>query len=380
MGKHLVFVGGGHAHLTALVNMGEYIRQGHRITVIGPSPYHYYSGMGPGMLSGIYHPQEVRFHIKKLVEDRGGEFREDRVVRIDPRGRSLSLKSGQELAYDVVSFNTGSEVPADLLSGESPENLFPVKPVVHLLRARRAIRNALKDRKLRFLIVGGGAAGVEVSANLWRLVRDSRGEGQITLIAGQKLLGGALDRVREIARDSLTERGIEIIEGNRATQIQRESVTLADRKILPYDFAFMAMGIRPSPLFRQSMLPTGKDGGMLVNVHLQSVDHPEIFGGGDCIAFAERELSKVGVYAVRENPLLLQNLMAALEGKTMEVFDPQKEFMLILNLGNGRGLLWRKNFVWEGRLAFLLKDYIDRKFMRKFQVSGEREEPEEAGS
>jgi len=380
MGKHLVFVGGGHAHLTALVNMGEYIRQGHRITVIGPSPYHYYSGMGPGMLSGIYRPQEARFHIKKLVEDRGGEFREDQVVRIDPHGRSLSLKSGQELAYDVVSFNTGSEVPADLLSGESPENLFPVKPVVHLLRARRAIRNALKDRKLRFLIVGGGAAGVEVSANLWRLVRDSRGEGQITLIAGQKLLGGALDRVREIARDSLTERDIEIIEGNRATQIQKESVTLADGKILPYDFAFMAMGIRPSPLFRQSGLPTGKDGGMLVNIHLQSVDHPEIFGGGDCIAFAERELSKVGVYAVRENPLLLQNLMAALEGKTMEVFDPQKEFMLILNLGNGRGLLWRKNFVWEGRLAFLLKDYIDRKFMRKFQVSGEREEPEEAGS
>ncbi len=376
MGRHLVFVGGGHAHLTALVNMGEFIRRGHRVTVIGPSPYHYYSGMGPGMLSGIYRPQEVRFHIKKLVEDRGGEFREDRVVRIDPYGRNLYLQSGQELPYDVVSFNTGSEVLRDLLSGEAPETLFPVKPVVHLLRARRAIRSALQDRKLRFLIVGGGAAGVETTANLWRLMRDCQGEGHITLVAGRKLLGGTLDRVGKIARDSLTERGIEIIEANRATQIKKESVTLADGKILPYDFAFMAMGIQPSPLFRQSGLPTGKDGGLLVNVHLQSVEHPEIFGGGDCIAFAERHLSKVGVYAVRENPLLLQNLMAALEGKAMQVFDPQREFMLILNLGNGRGLLWRKNFVWEGRLAFLLKDYIDRKFMKKFQVSGEREEEE----
>jgi NADH dehydrogenase FAD-containing subunit len=348
--------------------MGEYIQRGHRVTVIGPSPYHYYSGMGPGMLSGIYRPQEVRFHIKKLVEDRGGEFREDRVVRIDPHGRNLYLQSGLELPYDVVSFNTGSEVPRDLLSGEASETLFPVKTVVHLLRARRAIRSALKNRKLRFVIVGGGAAGVEVTANLW--------EGQITLVAGRKLLGTATDRVGKMARDSLTERGIEIIEGNRATQIKKESVTLADGKILPYDFAFMAMGIQPSPLFRQSGLPTGKDGGLLVNVHLQSVEHPEIFGGGDCIAFAERHLSKVGVYAVRENPLLLQNLMAALEGKAMQVFDPQREFMLILNLGNGRGLLWRKNFVWEGRLAFLLKDYIDRKFMKKFQVSGEREEPE----
>jgi NADH dehydrogenase FAD-containing subunit len=380
MGKHLVFVGGGHAHLTALLNMGEYIQRGHRVTVVGPSPYHYYSGMGPGMLSGIYRPQEVRFHVKKLVEDRGGEFREDRVVRIDPHGRSLHLQSGQEISYDFVSFNTGSEVANDPLLAEPQETVFPVKPVVHLHRARGAIRSALKDRHLRFVIIGGGAAGVEISANLWRLVRDSRGQGQITLIAGRKILHGALDRVGKIARDSFRERGIEIIEGNRATRIKKESVTLADGKILPFDFAFLAMGIRPSPLFRQSGLPTGEDGGLLVNVHLQSMDHPEIFGGGDCIAFAERRLAKVGVYAVRENPLLFQNLLASLEGKAMEVFEPQREFMLILNLGNGRGLLWRKNFVWEGRLAFLLKDYIDRKFMKKFQVSGEREEPEGAGS
>jgi NADH dehydrogenase FAD-containing subunit len=380
MGRHLVLVGGGHAHLTALVHMGEYIQRGHRVTVVGPSPYHYYSGMGPGMLSGIYRPQEVRFHIRKLVENRGGAFREDRVVRIDPQGRKLTLQSGQELSYDVVSFNTGSEVANDLPFHPSSEILFPVKPVVHLRQARRAIRKALPNRKLHFLIVGGGAAGVEVSSNLWRLVRDGGGEGQITLIAGRKLLGGIPDRVRKMARDSLTGRGIAIIEGNRAIRVEKESVALADGKMLPYNFIFMAVGIRPSPLFRQSGLATGKDGGLLVNIHLQSVDHPEIFGGGDCIAFAERDLAKVGVYAVRENPLLLQNLMAALEGKALEGFVPQREFMLILNLGNGRGLLWRKNFVWEGRLAFWLKDYIDRKFMKKFQVSGEREEAEEASS
>jgi hypothetical protein len=45
-------------------------------------------------------------------------------------------------------------------------------------------------------------------------------------------------------------------------------------------------------------------------------------------------------------------------------------------MGNGRGILWRKNFVYEGRLAFLLKDYIDRKFMKKFQVAGESQEKE----
>lgn len=64
MPKHLVFVGGGHAHLTALMSLRDTVRAGHRVTLIGPSPYHYYSGMGPGLLSGIYRPAEARFHVK----------------------------------------------------------------------------------------------------------------------------------------------------------------------------------------------------------------------------------------------------------------------------------------------------------------------------
>ncbi len=89
MGKHLVLVGGGHAHLTALKNLSEFTRRGHGVTLVSASSYHYYSGMGPGMLSGIYNPSEVRFHVKKMAEERGAEFIEDNVVKIDPVDRRL---------------------------------------------------------------------------------------------------------------------------------------------------------------------------------------------------------------------------------------------------------------------------------------------------
>ena len=105
--------------------------------------------------------------------------------------------------------------------------------------------------------------------------------------------------------------------------------------------------------------------------------HPDIFGGGDCISLEGRPLAKVGVYAVRENPVLYYNLLAALERGRMEVFAPQQEFLLIFNMGNGKGIFWKKNWIWEGRLAFLLKDYIDRKFMRTFHISGELDEQSE---
>jgi hypothetical protein len=55
-------------------------------------------------------------------------------------------------------------------------------------------------------------------------------------------------------------------------------------------------------------------------------------------------------------------------------FKPQKYFLLIFNVGDGQGIFWKKDWAWESRLGFLLKDYIDRKFMRKFQVSGELDE------
>ncbi|MEJ2459916.1 MAG: hypothetical protein P8Y58_17990, partial [Novosphingobium sp.] len=58
-------------------------------------------------------PQEVRFHVKKMVEDRGGAFIQDTVSRIDPDRKVLHLKSGGEIVYDVVSCNTGSTVPTD---------------------------------------------------------------------------------------------------------------------------------------------------------------------------------------------------------------------------------------------------------------------------
>jgi NADH dehydrogenase FAD-containing subunit len=167
MGKRLVFVGGGHAHLMSLKNLSSFRRHGHEVVLISPSPYHYYSGMGPGMLSGIYHPWEVRFHIKKLAEDQGAIFIKDKVVKIDPGQHLLFLSSGEKFNYDIASFNTGSEVPVQSLTTVQRENIFTVKPVVNLLKARHAILDAIKSRKaLNLVVVGGGPAGVEISGNL----------------------------------------------------------------------------------------------------------------------------------------------------------------------------------------------------------------------
>jgi len=117
MRKHLVLVGGGHAHMVTLANLRLFIEKGHKVTVVGPSPYHHYSGMGPGMLGRIYTPDDIRFSTQHVVKKQGGTFILGKAVRVDPKGKKLILESGETVPYYVLSFNVGSYVPENSIMG-----------------------------------------------------------------------------------------------------------------------------------------------------------------------------------------------------------------------------------------------------------------------
>ena len=367
MPKHLVLVGAGHAHMMVLKHLRRFVDAGHRVTVVGPSPWHYYSGMGPGMLSGIYRPEEIRFPVGEMTRAEGGEFVEDRVVRVDGAGRRLDLARGSALSYDVVCFNTGSLVPVDpRVAGHAA--LFPVKPIENLLAARSHVLAALSEGKAPdILVAGGGPAGVEIAANLRRVAADARGRARITLVAGRELLPGFGERVRRRVRRRLSHLNVGVISGDRLASAAGRRVRLASGADLACDILLLAVGVAPPPLFRDSGLPIGEDGGLLVDRFLRSVKFPEIFGGGDCISFAPRPLARVGVYAVRQNPVLLANLQRALDGASLMPFAPQPSYLLAFNMGDGTAVVSWKSIVFGGRLGFALKDHLDRSFMRRFQ-------------
>ena len=222
------------------------------------------------------------------------------------------------------------------------------------------------------MVVGGGAAGVEIAANLRALSENYKQESEITIVAGGALLNRFNDRFRESAKTILRQRRVNLLERTSVMAISNHRILLSTGLSLQCDMVLWAVGTRASPLFKDSRLPTGSDGGLLVNKYLQSVLFPNIFGGGDCISFKNRHLEKVGVYAVRQNPILLENLINYATDKPLIPFKPQKDFLVILNMGNGQGLLKWKDFVFKGITAFWLKDFIDQKFMKKFQISNER--------
>jgi len=368
MNKHLVLVGGGHAHMVTLKNLHTFIAKGYKVTVVGPSRFHYYSGMGPGMLSRTYSPDDIRFATEHVVSSQGGNFILDKVVRIDPAEKSVHLESGASINYDILSFNAGSYVPWDMVTGEHSD-IFSVKPIETLLAAQKRILELVDQKEITVSIVGGGPSSLEIGGNIWRLAKDNgKFQPNIQIFAGSELMSRFPAKIRKMAYRSLRNRNIEVIEHDYAKEIMTGQVRLESGKSYAADIIFLAVGVKPSTIFKESGLPTGPDGGLLVNTFLQSVAHPEIFGGGDCIYFQDQPLDKVGVYAVRENPILYHNLMASLEGGALKPFDPGGSYLLIFNLGDGKGILGKNSLIFDGRLAFMIKDYIDRKFMREFQA------------
>jgi len=365
--KHLVLAGGGHAHMVTLSNLQKFVEKGHHVTVIGPSSYHYYSGMGPGMIGGNYRPEEIRFSTRHTVEKSGCVFIQDKIDRVNPDEKTIVLKSGEIVAYDVISFNIGSFVPREIVS-ENKGDIYSVKPIERLIDARERILELVSEKKIKIDVIGGGPSSAEVAGNIWRLGK-KHGENmpEIRIFSGKMFMGRFHNSLRKKVVRSLSTRGIRIIENSLVKKVETGKIVLESGAIHRSDLIFLAVGVKPSAVFEESGLPVGPDGGLLVNRYLQSADYPEIFGGGDCIYFEESPLDKVGVYAVRQNLVLYQNLMASLDETSLKPFEPGGGYLLIFNMGDGTGVLRKNWFTLDGRVSFFLKDYIDRKFMKKFQ-------------
>lgn len=366
--KSLVLIGGGHAHMITLSKIESFITKGYQVTVIQPSDYHYYSGMGPGMLGGTYEPNDIRFETKRQVEKLGGRFVNAHASRIDPKDQLVHLmESDEKIKYDVLSCNAGSFVPKNIVEGND-QNIFSAKPIEDLSRAKKTIIEKSKHGPISIAVLGGGPAAIEIAGNLHQLCKgNTLNQPHIRLFCGRGVMTKCSTKVQKLVRQTLLRKNIEIIDKGYVEKVINGEVIIENDIHYKADVIFPAIGVKPSKIFSTSGLDTGPDGGLKVNSFLQSTSHNNIFGGGDCIYYAEQPLDKVGVYAVRQNLVLYNNLMASLDEIPLEKFSTGGDYLLIYNLGDGEGVLSKWFITFSGRLAFKIKDYIDRKFIKSFQ-------------
>ncbi|MDP8949930.1 MAG: FAD-dependent oxidoreductase [Actinomycetota bacterium] len=365
--KRIVLVGGGHAHLYSLARVGELVRLGFDVTLVDPSPYLYYSGMATGVISGAYAPDEHRIDVRRLVEEGGGTFAEGRIVEIRPGDGEFVLETGDTVPYDAASVCIGSEVPWDDQAA-SDVGAVRVKPVGNTGDIRRRLLALGKDHAPRVLVVGGGAAGCEVAANILALLDRLNLKGGLTIAQeSESLLPDAPKRAQEQILRFLRERGAKVLTSTRVTRLGHDVAWTADGREIPCDLPVLAAGVSPTDVFSASRLPTGDDGGLWVDRRLRSIGDERLFGGGDCVSFCGEGLPKLGVFAVRQGPVIFHNLQATLTGDSLSEYKPQKRFLYVLNLGDGTSLAVYSPLVWRGRLSWKLKHHIDKKFVEEYR-------------
>lgn len=168
-------------------------------------------------------------------------------------------------------------------------------------------------------------------------------------------------------RGYLRGRGVEVLLGCSIRSYEGGVAVAEDGRRVEADLIVAATGVAPPEVFRRSRLATGADGGLWVDHHLRSPSDGRIFGGSDSASFRGSGPPRLGVFAIRQGPVLYRNLQAVLRGEPLEVFRPQKRYLYVLELGDGTGLAIYGPLAWRGRLAATLKHRIDRRFMAEYR-------------
>jgi NADH dehydrogenase FAD-containing subunit len=365
----VVLVGAGHAHLHIANQAADYANAGARLVLIDPGAF-WYSGMATGLLGGRYAPEDDQIEPGKLIRRHGGEFIQDRVDAINTSTRTLFLASGKTIHYDWLSLNIGSEV--DISGLEPPSDgprVWPVKPIPPLYELRASLEQAIRDsgEMPPVVVIGGGATGSELTANLAGLARRNGAEPQVTLVSrSERLLPDAPVGASRALTRTIASFGIKLHLQTRARRITEAGVELESGEEIPCKHVLAAVGLQAKTLTRSLGLAAGP-AGLRVNSYMQSLDDPRVFAAGDCADFAPRDLPKLGVFGVKAAGIIHHNLLASLRGKSLKHYKPQRVWLAILNLGDGRGLLLWWKVWWLGRLSDRLKDRIDRRFMAQYK-------------
>lgn len=375
--RRLVLLGAGHAHVLALREFMRAPPPDTQITLITREILAPYSGMLPGVVAGHYAPREALIDTGPLARALGATLLQDEVVALDPMRRLVFCASGMEVAYDLLSIDTGSRPHMETVPG-ARDHAVPVKPIDGFLERSSDLDDLFRkhDHRLNVAVVGGGAGGTElafaINHRLRKLAQLETGNADnvcVTLVTGSHgLLPGFSTSFRTRVLQALSTRQVQLRADVRVTRIDASQLELDDGAMLPADKVFWATQAAPGTWIAKSGVATDDGGFLKVLASLRSSSHPEIFGAGDTIAFGPRNLPKSGVYAVRQGPVLADNLRRLLDGRDTQDYVPQTSVLYLLSTGDKHAIASWKGTQVAGKWCWFWKDWIDRKFVGGFSA------------
>ncbi|MED6333123.1 MAG: FAD-dependent oxidoreductase, partial [Pseudomonadota bacterium] len=375
--KDLVLIGGGHSHVKVLKAFGMRPLAGVRITLISQDTQTIYSGMLPGLIAGHYSIDQAHIDLAPLARFAGARFIRAKAISIDHQACTVSLEGRPPVSYDVLSVNSGSLPSTEAVVGAEGV-VIPVKPINQFLVHWQQLlqRVEARDGRAGIAVVGGGAGAVELALsvqyalnNLWKTSFSID-----ILTADPEILVGYHSKVGKRFRRILSERKIDIHVDSRVIDVEKGFMRTASGREFEFEEILWVTQAAPPSWLANSGLGVDGEGFLLVDDHLQSVSHPDIFGAGDAATMVSHPRPKSGVFAVRQGAPLARNLRSFLLKRSLSRYKPQRHYLSLIGTGAKYAVGARAFWSVEGSWVWSWKNWIDRRWMRQYQVLPEMSE------
>ena len=365
--RDLLLIGGGHSHVQVLKSFGMAPLAGVRTTVVAREVHTPYSGMLPGYVAGFHRWEDIHIDLGPLCRYAGARLIDDEVTALDLDSGLAHCRQRPPVRFDLLSINSGAAPEAPVEFGVC------VKPIGRFLPEWDGLRDRIQPNA-KLVLVGGGAGGLELALAARAALPKSI---DITVVAGDVLPGHGR-MARRLLLGELAKAEIAWVPGLVASG-SSSAICLQDGTEVAFDHLFWVTGVQAPPWVCDSGLATDGKGFIRVDPSLRSVSHERVYAAGDIAHLESGTRPKSGVYAVRAGPVLAKNLRRSLDGRAVRRFRPQRRALSLIGTGDGRAVASRGAFAVSGRWAWHWKQWIDRRFMRRYQELPSMDDAESEG-
>lgn len=374
----IVILGAGFGGLYTFLNLRKLLSPKKAdITIINRTNYFLFTPLLHEVATGGLAHHQVVEAIRSITYKRGATVHVADVQAVDTKNKVVQTTVGP-VSYDILVVATGAQtvfynIPGAAEHGMILKDLYDaIKIRNHLItRFEQAVetKDAVERKKLlTFVLVGGGATGVELAAEMAEMVSDAfarffcgkipKEDVSIHLIAGApELLQVFHKEVRVRAQEILAREGVKVVFDARVVGVDANGINLSDGSRIETENVIWVAGVGPRvPSVVSGDLPfeTKKPNGrIIVDQQLRVKNKEHIFALGDVATFEDENIPMLAQAAVQAAKTAAYNVYALIYGRRMQEFRYHSKGELI-SLGQWQALGYFWNTLWTGPIAWFL--------------------------
>jgi NADH dehydrogenase len=369
-GPHIVVAGGGAAGLELVTKLGDTLgKQGKaRVTLVERSRTHLWKPLLHSVAAGSLRRSQHELNYLAQAQWHHFDYAFGEVVGLDRAAKRLKLGAmhddegrqitpPRELDYDMLVMAIGS-VTNDFGTPGAAQYAVPLETPEQASRFNRRLVNAclrangqaepVRPGQLHVAVIGAGATGTELAAELHRTVRavvaygmdriDPARDIHIVLIeAADRILPALPERISNATLDLLTTLGVEVRTRARVAEVRADGVVLSTGEVIPSELVVWSAGVK-APDFLQDLdgLETNRINQLVVDATLQTTRDPDIFAIGDCASCTppgeSRPIAPRAQAAHQMADHMIRQIRNRIAGRPLEPFKYQ-DFGSLVSLG-----------------------------------------------